>query len=501
MCSIVDATPAPVTVPGFLRLVAHAREAAAAVAAALAADPALLAELSDEALGSAALALHAAVDSVSASATVVTGRLEREVGGVRGKLVAGRYPSTARFLEKEARLSPAAARTAVARGRDLDTHSTRVADAWLAGAIPGGAVRELTLGVTDVLRRSSRTDTPVARGEALDRLLPVAQAGDVRLLQREVAELKLRIDPDGTTEDALFAFENQSLSIVDAGSMFRIAGWLTPETAVATRTVLDAASRQIAQEQIGEVAHDPDCDVPLVPDATCSCGEIDRARRVAGLRHDQLMARALDEVMRGRLDDATLGSHHRVAPHITLVADVTDAAAPVMGRLAVPGTDHDVVVGDQTVNRLLCDADVTRVLTMQGWRGTSGAESGAARSSDGFLATVVTTLDALARSVLYVGRSERTVSARLRRALDVRDEHCTFPGCRARVSRCHAHHVLPWQDDGPTELPNMALLCVAHHHAVHEGGWTMRLAAGSSGHERGCWEFTPPPTRRRPPRP
>ena len=34
MCSIVDATPAPVTVPGFLRLVAHAREAAAAVRAA-----------------------------------------------------------------------------------------------------------------------------------------------------------------------------------------------------------------------------------------------------------------------------------------------------------------------------------------------------------------------------------------------------------------------------------------------------------------------------------
>ena len=69
----------------------------------------------------------------------------------------------------------------MARGRDLDTHSTRVADAWLAGAIPGGAVRELTLGVTDVLRSSSRTDTPVARGEALDRLLPVARAGDVRL--------------------------------------------------------------------------------------------------------------------------------------------------------------------------------------------------------------------------------------------------------------------------------------------------------------------------------
>lgn len=77
MCSITDVAEAPVTVPRFARLVEHAREAAAAVGAALAEDPSLLAELPDDTLEATVLALHAAVDSASAAATVVTGRLER----------------------------------------------------------------------------------------------------------------------------------------------------------------------------------------------------------------------------------------------------------------------------------------------------------------------------------------------------------------------------------------------------------------------------------------
>lgn len=401
-----------------------------------------------------------------------------------------------------------------------------MADAWLTGAITGGTVRDLTVGVSDVLRRSARVDTPVARSEALDLLLPVAASGGARRLASVVGELRLRIDPDGTTEEALFAFENQSLSIVEAsGSMWRISGWITPESAIATRTVLEAGARQIADEQLGGVEHDPDCDQVLAPGSACSCGELDRARRAAGLRHDQLLARALGEVMTDRLDDAGLGSHHRVAPHITVVADITDAAAPPIGRLAVPGVDDEMLVGEATLDRLLCDSDVTRVLTTTPLAGgadataaagtatrsgarPSGGTTGSAddtgdattddAAKDALLDAVITTLDAMARSVLYVGRSERTVSARLRRALEVRDRHCVFPACRARVARCHAHHVLPWQRGGGTSLPNTALLCVTHHHAVHEGGWAMALRPGATGHEQGCWTFTPPEVRRRP---
>jgi hypothetical protein len=41
-------------------------------------------------------------------------------------------------------------------------------------------------------------------------------------------------------------------------------------------------------------------------------------------------------------------------------------------------------------------------------------------------------------------------------------------------------------------------MCVTHHHAVHEGGWAMALRQELTGHEQGCWEFTPPERRRRP---
>ena len=201
--------------------------------------------------------------------------------------------------------------------------------------------------------------------------------------------------------------------------------------------------------------------------------------------------------MTDRLSDGELGSHHRVAPHVTVVPEVTDAAAPLIGRIAVPGSDGGVVLPPTTMSRLLCDADITRVLTTTARVPDVADDVVAGSREQGCLAAVVTTLTATARSVLYVGRSQRTVSARLRRALEVRDGHCVFLDCGARVARCHAHHVVPWEDGGETDLPNLALLCVAHHHAVHEGGWTMALKPACIGHERGCWDFTPPPLRRR----
>ncbi|MGH9101378.1 MAG: HNH endonuclease signature motif containing protein, partial [Acidimicrobiales bacterium] len=30
---------------------------------------------------------------------------------------------------------------------------------------------------------------------------------------------------------------------------------------------------------------------------------------------------------------------------------------------------------------------------------------------------------------------------------------------------------------GPTDIDNLAMLCSAHHHLVHEGGWSLRGSA------------------------
>jgi hypothetical protein len=72
---------------------------------------------------------------------------------------------------------------------------------------------------------------------------------------------------------------------------------------------------------------------------------------------------------------------------------------------------------------------------------------------------------------LDVGRTTRVISPAQRTALAVRDGGCVFPGCQRPLAWCDAHHLWHWIDGGPTDLPNLALLCRAHHRAVHEGGW------------------------------
>ena len=77
---------------------------------------------------------------------------------------------------------------------------------------------------------------------------------------------------------------------------------------------------------------------------------------------------------------------------------------------------------------------------------------------------------------LDVGRKQRVVSTKLRRALWSRDRGCTFPGCRNRLY-VHAHHVEHWATGGETDVGNLLLLCSHHHRLVHEGGFTIRREA------------------------
>jgi Domain of unknown function (DUF222) len=76
---------------------------------------------------------------------------------------------------------------------------------------------------------------------------------------------------------------------------------------------------------------------------------------------------------------------------------------------------------------------------------------------------------------LDVGRKQRLVTPAIRRALEVRDGGCRFPGCDRPVSWCDAHHLRHWVHDGETSIWNMILLCRRHHVLVHECGWSIHL--------------------------
>lgn len=65
--------------------------------------------------------------------------------------------------------------------------------------------------------------------------------------------------------------------------------------------------------------------------------------------------------------------------------------------------------------------------------------------------------------VLDLGARNRLFTGATRRAIEIRDRHCSFPGCRVDVDLCQVDHIVEWTDGGPTIQSNGRLLCPAHN--------------------------------------
>ncbi|MGV0853040.1 DUF222 domain-containing protein [Mycolicibacterium phlei] len=102
-------------------------------------------------------------------------------------------------------------------------------------------------------------------------------------------------------------------------------------------------------------------------------------------------------------------------------------------------------------------------------------------------------------TVIGAGRSTRTISRRLRRALEHRDERCVVPGCSAQRG-LQAHHIQHWEFGGETELCNLVLVCPFHHRAHHRGVITIEGTADklvvrdSYGRRLTCASLARPPS-------
>ena len=93
-----------------------------------------------------------------------------------------------------------------------------------------------------------------------------------------------------------------------------------------------------------------------------------------------------------------------------------------------------------------------------------------------FLRLLTTPIEPIA-----VGRTTRTIEAPLRRAIMLRDLHCVVPGCDMPSHKCEIHHVKPWAKGGPTNIDNLATLCVRHHRTVENGTWQLRPRTPADG--------------------
>ncbi|OJV80395.1 MAG: hypothetical protein BGO37_03270 [Cellulomonas sp. 73-92] len=78
-------------------------------------------------------------------------------------------------------------------------------------------------------------------------------------------------------------------------------------------------------------------------------------------------------------------------------------------------------------------------------------------------------------AVLSVGRDRYRLPEDLRRAVQLRDVTCRFPGCRRPARRCDVDHVTAWADGGATAACNLECLCEKHHRLKHAMGWTPTL--------------------------
>ncbi len=241
------------------------------------------------------------------------------------------------------------------------------------------------------------------------------------------------MDPDGTPPDDTAARSKMELTIGSRSTttgLTGIHGYLNDLGVAALRAVIDPLA---APKPAVDGSKDP---------------------RPAATRRAHALVEVLEYVLRtGGNADNPLPETAGVRPHITVTLDWDILKQQARGAVLDDG--HRLSPAD--TRRLLCDAGVIPAVL-----GGAG-------------------------EVLDLGRSSRTFSTAIRRAITIRDRGCSFPGCSRPPNWCDAHHVKWWARDlGETSYQNGTLLCSFHHTEIHRGDW--RIQPGPDG----VPEFVPP---------
>ena len=270
-----------------------------------------------------------------------------------------------------------------------------------------------------------RALTRIATADNEAELLAFARHGTTAHVERLVREWR-RLDRSDDCQADRADRRGLSLHLAEDGN-YEIRGRLSPEVGALLLKALETTEDKLFREQ-----------------------------RAAGTEHETTAAQRradafglwLEERLQPRVQ---LVVHSFEAPAEAAVSPITAEPARVSAEtfpmvMEAPSlvTQEGSRVSAETSSRLCCDAEVVPIA-----RGANG-------------------------SVLDVGRRQRTVGWRRRKALDARDGGCRFPGCGSRL-RTHAHHITHWAHGGETAMDNLVLLCPFHHRAVHEGGWRVEM--------------------------
>jgi len=452
--------------------------------------------------GLAAQDLDGLADTVRAERVLVLRRLVdrleghwlRELAAVDARGAAGaeldqQLGSTAAWLRARLRLGAGAAASSVRTARALfGGPLTATAKALIDGTISVAHASVLAHGTYDLPDHVTVEAEPVLV-EAAGRLDPPG-------LRRVLGHLRLVADPDGTDRDRTRRQQRRGVWLAPTfDGMVAIDGLLEPEAGQSLLAALEPLARPASADD----------------------------RRSGSQRN----ADALTELARRALEAGHLPRVGGARPQLMVTVDL-DSLLGHPGALGgeVGGTGP---LDPRACQRLACDAAVTRVLVTRQptsprspndpfhrherpptqepnadhrpptrepstdppppIRPPDTGNQPAAQNPSGphgltgrlraALALLPPALGGAPTQPLEVGRTSRVVQPAQRNALAVRDGGCVFPNCDRPPAWCEAHHLRHWLHGGPTDLANLALVCRAHHRAVHEGGW--RLTRGPDG--------------------
>ena len=379
--------------------------------------------------------------------------LEEEVVTLAAHLHAGTYRLLTLIAEFDRR-----------RGWELGGH--RSCAHWLSfrTGIDLGAAREKVRAARE-LEGLPLTSAAMARGElsfsqvrAITRVADAHTEGDLLELALGCTTAQLermvRAFRKGTRKEEAelgrIRQEERSFSVFPGDDgMYVVKGRLTPEVGALLMRAVEAASDALFREEgVMDVTNGS---------AETSRPASDSLKRAAQRRADALalMAeRAMEAGFREGPVSGTRAARYQVVLHVD--EDTLADPKPLWGEPPEPGRselEDGTRVSPDTSRRISCDCAVVRVV--HGREGDDPPPDGIRPYSNG--------------PILDIGRRTRSIPPALRRALEVRDRGCRFPGCDSRFT--DAHHVTHWADGGETSLTNTLLLCRAHHALVHEGGW------------------------------
>ncbi len=325
--------------------------------------------------------------------------------------------------------SPARVRRDLMTAKALQRHLPYVAEALTRGDIPVDRARELALRVND---RNS-----LVLGSIQAALINLAQAPSTyRQFVLDVEQLCRLTDEDGP-EPAPTPANHGSMS--RSGDRVSTQFDLHGSRAIDFASALDAEADRLYREAVAERDNDASKTVPprsqLLGDAVMNLCESGHAHRHSGR---QAPAASFAIVI-----DATAEEAHHLFHNGTLLPGPTVAGPIDWSKRArlIDGTRLRYAAKEWEL--LTCDAEYSTTITAAGGHPVA-CQPGS-----------------------------RLASRQQRRNVEYRDGHCCFPGCDAPVNWCDAHHVRHHNNGGPTETPNLALLCRRHHGIIHSNGWSM----------------------------